>query len=344
MKQEYLKVKCLVKDSPMQPKIGYNISEITDIENLEVDTLKGLSSIPKYLLSKYFYDDRGSHIFQEITKMPEYYLTRSEQEIFDIQKEQITDAIISGNTRFDLLELGSGDGSKTKIILKALLPKSSDFNYIPVDISSKANNDLVSELNKEIPSIKISPLTGDFFSLTKSGNISIGTRKIILFLGSNIGNFNEPQLNLFLTQLSDFCRRGDKILIGFDLKKSPEIIMKAYNDPYGLTREFNLNHLARINRELDADFIPDMFEHHTSYNPWSGYLKSYLVTKEKQSVNIKSLGQRFVFDKWEPVFMELSRKFDFTTIERIAARHGFAIVKHFTDQKNWFTDSLWVRT
>ena len=143
----------------------YYITEMTDIQSLEVDTLKGLSSTPKYLLSKYFYDDTGSSIFQEITKMPEYYLTRSEQEIFENQKEQITDAIISGNSRFDLLELGSGDGSKTKILLKQLVQKKSDFKYIPVDISSKANSDLVRELNKEIPSLKISPLTGDFFGL-----------------------------------------------------------------------------------------------------------------------------------------------------------------------------------
>jgi L-histidine Nalpha-methyltransferase len=327
----------------IQDKNEYFIPEIIDLQSFETDTLKGLSSTPKYLLSKYFYDDRGSHIFQEITKIPEYYLTKSEQEIFEEQKDQITDEIIS-DSRFDLLELGSGDASKTKILLKQLLQKTSDFNYIPVDISSKANNDLLSRLNKEIPSLKIKPLTGDFFSLSNSGSISSATRKIILFLGSNIGNFTEEQLDLFLTQLSEMCRKGDKILTGFDLKKSPGIIMKAYDDPHGLTRDFNLNHLVRINRELDADFIPEKFEHHITYNPWSGYLKSYLVSKEQQSVNIKSLRQRCIFNRWEPVFMELSRKFDFATIERIASRHGFAIVKHFTDQKNWFTDSLWVRT
>ncbi len=135
------------------------------------------------------------------------------------------------NYSFDLLELGSGDGSKTKILLKLLLQKKSDFKYIPVDISSKANSDLVSELSKEIPSLKISPLTGDFFGLTDTGNINSDTRKVILFLGSNIGNFTEPEIDLFLTQLSDLCKKGDKILIGFDLKKSPEIIMNAYDDP-----------------------------------------------------------------------------------------------------------------
>jgi dimethylhistidine N-methyltransferase len=319
----------------------YYIADI-DIQSLEVDTLKGLSSSPKYLLSKYLYDDTGSSIFQEIAKMPEYYLTRSEQEIFENQKDQITDAIISDNPSFDLLEPGSGDGVKTKILLKLLLQKRSDFRYIPVDISSKANSDLVSELNKEIPVLKISPLTGDFFGLKDAG-INRNTRKVILFLGSNIGNFNEDEIDLFLTQLSDLCRKGDKILIGFDLKKSPEIIMKAYDDPYGNTRRFNLNHLARLNRELDADFDLGKFEHHTTYSPVSGFLKSYLVSTENQTVYIKSLGQRFVFTRWEPVFMELSRKFDFSSIEKYAYSHGFSIVKHFTDQKKWFTDSLWVR-
>lgn len=328
----------------MQNKNEYYIAEMTDIQSLEVDTLKGLSSTPKYLLSKYFYDDAGSAIFQEITKMPEYYLTRSEQEIFENQKEQITDAIINDSSGFDLLELGSGDGSKTKILLKLLLKKRPDFKYIPVDISSKANSDLVLQLKKEIPSLNISPLTGDFFGLTNAGDIKSDKGKVILFLGSNIGNFTEPGIDIFLTQLSDLCRKGDKVLIGFDLKKSPEIIMKAYDDPYGQTKKFNLNHLARLNRDLDADFNLSMFEHHTTYNPVSGYLKSYLISKEQQTVEIKSLGQRFVFNRWEPVFMELSRKFDFATIERIAFRHGFSIINHFTDQKNWFTDSLWVKT
>ncbi|HBH83749.1 MAG: hypothetical protein A2X05_06035 [Bacteroidetes bacterium GWE2_41_25] len=110
-----------------------------------------------------------------------------------------------------------------------------------------------------------------------------------------------------------------------------EIIIKAYDDPYGQTRKFNLNHLARLNSELDADFNLTKFEHHTTYSPVSGYLKSYLVSKEHQTVNIRSLGQLFVFERWEPVFMELSRKFDITTMESLAFRHGFSIVKHFTD-------------
>ncbi len=327
----------------MQNKNEYFIAEMTEIQSLEADTIKGLSSTPKYLLSKYFYDDTGSSIFQEITKMPEYYLTNSEQEILETQKEQLTDSFISGDSPIDLLELGSGDGSKTKILLKLLLKKNTNFEYFPVDISSKANNDLVSELSKDIPSLKINPLTGDFFGLTDSGNIYRDKRKMILFLGSNIGNFSSPEIDLFLNQLFDLCRKGDKILIGFDLKKSPEIIMKAYDDQYGLTREFNLNHFARLNREVGADFNLSGFEHHTTYNPVSGFLKSFLVSKEQQTVNIPSLGQRFIFDRWEPIFMELSRKFDIPTIESLAFSHGFRVVKHFTDKKNWFTDSLWIK-
>ena len=326
----------------MQNKNEYFIAEMTEIQSLEADTIKGLSSTHKYLLSKYFYDDNGSSIFQEITRMPEYYLTKSEQEILETQKEQISDSFSFGDSAIDLLELGSGDGSKTKILLKLLLQKKSIFEYIPVDISPKANNDLVSELNKDIPLLKISPITGDFFGLTDSG-IYRNKRKVILFLGSNIGNFTDPEIEIFLEQLFDLCRKGDKILIGFDLKKSPEIIMKAYDDNYGLTRKFNLNHLARLNRELGADFNLSAFEHHTTYNPVSGYLKSFLVSKELQTVNITSLGQRFVFNRWEPVFMELSRKFDIPTIESLALSHGFSVVKHFTDQKNWFTDSLWIK-
>ena len=319
------------------------MEQLTRLSEIAVDTLHGLSADPKYLLPKYFYDDNGSKIFQDIMQMPEYYLTDCEHEIFTNQRVQITDAFKEGSSGFDLIELGSGDGLKTKVLLKYLIENSASFNYIPVDISQKANNELVKGLSKDLPLLSVHAKTGDYFKVIKQLNGYSVIRKIILFLGSNIGNFTSKEIDLFLSQLAGFTHKGDKVLIGFDLKKSPEVIMKAYNDPHGHTRKFNLNHLERLNNELEADFNLGNFEQHTKYNPATGEVKSFLVSKTEQTVNIGAIGQSFLFKQWEPVFMELSRKFDLETIETMAKEHGFKVKQHFTDNRKYFVDSLWVR-
>ena len=313
------------------------------LSELATDTLRGLSANSKFLLSKYFYDDIGSSIFQDIMNMPEYYLTDCEHEIFTTHTKEITDAFIKDALHFELVELGSGDGLKTKILLKSMVSQGSGIKYIPIDISLKANNELVESLTREIPSLKVNAQTGDFFRLMKQLNGHSGLRKIILFLGSNIGNFPDVELNLFLSQLSGFAHKGDKVMIGFDLKKSPDIIMKAYEDPHGHTRRFNLNHLTRLNRELGADFDISNFEHHTDYNPQTGAVKSFLVSTQNQTVHIESLAGNFHFNQWETIYMELSRKFDLKTIETLAINHGFRVEQHFSDSRNYFADSLWVK-
>lgn len=314
------------------------------ISDIASDTLSGLSANPKFLLSKYFYDDAGSAIFQDIMQMPQYYLTGCEFEIFSTYRKQITDALRQDVPMFDLIELGSGDGLKTKILLQFLVENSVRLHYIPIDISRKANNDLVRSLKRELPLLDVSAKTGDYFREVKKLNGYSGLSKVILFLGSNIGNFTDEEINLFLAQLSKLCHKGDKALIGFDLKKSPDVIMKAYNDPTGHTRRFNLNHLIRLNRELNANFYPGNFEHHTEYNPGNGEVRSFLVSNTVHTVYIAALQQAFSFRKWEPIFMELSRKFDFETIENLAEENGFKVEKQFTDNRNFFVDALWIKT
>ncbi|GET24413.1 L-histidine N(alpha)-methyltransferase [Prolixibacter sp. NT017] len=315
----------------------------TLITDIAADTLKGLSSNPKYLLSKYFYDDAGSAIFQDIMNMPEYYLTDCEHEIFLSQKEEITLAICPGNKLFNLVELGSGDGLKTKILLKHMVEKGVNFQYTPVDISAKANNELVESLKTELPALLVEAKTGDYFRKLKNLNGHASIPKIILFLGSNIGNFSDKETDAFLNQLSAYTNSGDKVLIGFDLKKSPKIIMDAYNDPHGHTRRFNLNHLVRLNRELDSDFDITQFEQHTIYDPKTGDVKSYLVSKTEQKVHVGAIEQDFYFRQWETIFMERSRKFDLSAIEKLAEESGFKVVQNFTDKRNYFVDSLWIK-
>jgi dimethylhistidine N-methyltransferase len=319
------------------------MEKITTLSEIVSDTLQGLSAKPKYLLPKYFYDDQGSRIFQEIMQMPEYYLTDCEYEIFASYKKQIASAFYEGNVPFNLIELGAGDGTKTKILLRQLVEHRVPFSYSPVDISQIANDELVKSLKTEMPSLTVNPKTGDFFRLMRHMNGHPAIRKIILFLGSNIGNFSDGELTFFLKQLASFTHPGDKVFIGFDLKKSPDIIMKAYNDPHGHTRNFNLNHLMRLNRELGANFNIGDFEQHTQYDPVSGAVKSFLVSKTKQTVFIEALEKTFYFKKWEPVFMELSRKFDSETIGDLASSHGFKVEQQFTDSQNYFVDSLWVK-
>ncbi|NOU48815.1 MAG: L-histidine N(alpha)-methyltransferase [Bacteroidales bacterium] len=313
------------------------------LSDIAADTLRGLSANPKYLLSKYFYDDTGSSIFQDIMQMPEYYLTGCEFGIFTLHKQQIAESFHEGVPGFDLIELGSGDGLKTKILLQQLVSKAINFNFYPVDISLKANNELVESLQRELPFLHVEAKTGDYFHEIKKLNGYSGLRKVILFLGSNIGNFSDIEINLFLGQLSAVCHQGDKVFIGFDLKKSPDVIMKAYSDPHGHTRRFNLNHLSRLNRELKADFQLSNFEHHADYDPVSGFTKSFLISTKEQTVHIAALEQSFHFAKWEPIFMELSRKFDLGTIENLSEKHGFVVEKNYSDPWNYFVDSLWVR-
>lgn len=317
----------------------------TIILNSEIarDTLDGLSASPKYLLPKYFYDEKGSRIFQDIMKMPEYYLTNCETEIFLNQKSDITDNFLSNDSPFDLIELGSGDGFKTKILLRHMQNLDYDFNFIPIDISAEITNDLVNELRTEMPDLKVEPKTGDYFHVLKELNDFTHKRKVILFLGSNIGNYSETEADEFINHVAEFTNPGDKLLIGIDLKKSPKIIVDAYNDPHGHTRNFNLNLLTRLNRELDANFDIDQFIQHTTYNPQTGDIKSFLISKTDQEVTINSIEKSFYFREWESIFMERSKKYDMQAIEELASVNGFKVEQNFTDSKNYFVDSLWVK-
>ena len=309
------------------------------------DVLNGLTSTPKYLLPKYFYDDNGSRIFTEIMDMPEYYLTRCEKEIITTQKEALTREFVKGNPlNIELVELGSGDGLKTKVLLRHMLLRDVSFSYTPVDISSDANEKLVASLAIEMPGLSVSARTGDYFEVMKSLNGHPGTRRIVLFLGSNIGNFSGEERDLFLGQFSSFLNKGDKVLMGFDLKKSPKVIVKAYNDPHGHTRRFNINLLLRLNRELGADFDPDYFEHQATYDPITGATKSYLISTISQSIQFKKLKLTFHFKQWEPIFMEVSYKFDLGSISKLAQDFGFEVESNFFDRKKYFVDTLWVKT
>ncbi len=310
----------------------------TDFRN---DVRIGLTAEQKFLSSKYFYDDKGSRIFQNIMQMPEYYLTDCELEIFETQKHEIFEVFANGDAKFDLIELGAGDGLKTKVLLSHFHDQNALFEYIPIDISEEAVKNLVLEVERKLPGIKIVGKVGDYFKLMEEINQYDNAKKILLFLGSNIGNFNKQETLDFLNNLKSVMHPKDMLCIGFDLKKDSNIILKAYNDPHGYTSAFNLNLLQRINNELNANFNLHFFKHHEVYDSQTGTAKSYLISMQNQVVEISDLKLNISFKEGESIFMEMSQKYDLKTIKELADISGFEIVRNFYDERQYFVNSIW---
>ncbi|MEO6346696.1 MAG: L-histidine N(alpha)-methyltransferase [Aquaticitalea sp.] len=303
------------------------------------DVIKGLTAEQKHLSSKYFYDDIGSRIFQEIMKMPEYYLTDSEFEILSLQIKQIYQTL-EFSEPFNIIELGSGDGFKTFKLLEYLLNNGIDFVYVPIDISQEAIDMLTKNLKERLPNLNIKPKVGDYFEILKNEKKGT-TQSLLLFLGSNIGNYSDREAVALLKLINQNMNKGDKLLIGIDLQKNPLTIRQAYFDPNGITKRFNVNLLIRINREFDGDFKIDDFDFYCQYDAISGEVKSYLVSLKKQAVHLKKLKTVIEFEQNELIWTELSKKYSLDQIEALAVQAGYKINHHFMDCKHYFTDSLW---
>ncbi|MFM9947804.1 MAG: L-histidine N(alpha)-methyltransferase [Saprospiraceae bacterium] len=313
-------------------------SEIILNQAFAEDVQQGLTTTPKYLLSRYFYDAAGDQLFQKIMNLPEYYLTRCEFEIFQKHRDAIFRKL--DHAPFDLIELGAGDGLKTQVLLQHLLHQNADFRYLPVDISGSVLEHLQKTLQERWPELPVTPVEGEYFSALQDIDRLSDRRKLVLFLGSNIGNMKQEQAADFLRQLRHRMYPGDCLLVGFDLKKDPDVILAAYNDPEGVTGEFNLNLLRRINREFGADFDLTAFRHYPVYNPITGDMKSYLVSEKQQTVRIEALDLEIPFRKWEAIDMELSKKYDRNEIEWLAEYAGFEAEQWFFDEKEYFVDVL----
>jgi L-histidine N-alpha-methyltransferase len=262
-------------------------------------------------------------------------------QVFETQTDEILHAFANGDGRFDLIELGAGDGTKTAVLIDHFLKHNADITYSPIDISQEALDALTSTFNSRFPSLKMTALTGDYFNILRSLSDLSDRRKILLFLGSNIGNFNRQQSIDFFRSLRQAMNDDDLLFVGFDLQKDPHVIAAAYDDADGVTAKFNLNLLARINRELGADFDLDKFLHYANYRPNEGSARSFLIAREKQTVAISALDRSFEFEQWEPIFMEISQKYSMKMIESLAAESGFEIKQNFFDSRNYYCDSLW---
>lgn len=304
------------------------------------DVMHGLSTTPKYLYSKYFYDKQGDSLFQQIMELDEYYLTRCEYEILQNHKEDLLNKFSDGKA-FDLIEFGAGDGKKTKVLLEHFLKSGADFIYEPIDISGNALKLLAEDLKKNMPELNVETLKGEYFNVLSHVESQPSRNKVVLFLGSNIGNFLKPVAEDFLTRLASSLTKGDMLLLGVDLVKDPGVIENAYNDSQGITRAFNLNLLTRINRELGGNFDLKEFEHFPLYNPVSGTARSFLISKNNQSVSIERLNASFHFQSWEPIHTEYSHKYRIEELAELAESSGFKVLKQYFDSRNYFTDGLW---
>jgi dimethylhistidine N-methyltransferase len=303
------------------------------------DVLAGLKSHPKHLSSKYFYDAKGDALFQQIMNCSEYYLTRCELEIFRDQTSSLINAISNATSQsFDLIELGVGDGIKSKYLIRELLDRRIEFTYLPVDISGNILSHLETSLS-DLQGLNLVSLEGEYFDMLREATKISGNRKVILFLGANIGNMSANEAQAFCKDLRSMLQPGDVVLMGFDLKKNPHTILEAYNDKGGITRDFNLNLLKRINTELEGNFNLHQFTHYQTYDPETGACKSYLVSNIKQTVIVD--GTSISFSEGEWIYMEVSQKYSPNEIEKLASHSGFSIITNFTDSKRWFIDSVW---
>ncbi len=307
------------------------------------DVVEGLAKTPKAIPSKHFYDARGSALFQRITQVPEYYLTRSELEILETHGQRIVTEF--GSVPLRIIELGVGDGHKTAVLLRRLLDSNTDFEFAPIDICPEAIDTATESLCRQLPELasRIHGIAAEYLDGLAALGAHNGRRNIVLFLGSNIGNLSHPEARRFLRRVASTLMPGDLLLVGFDLKKDVTVLEQAYNDANGVTREFNFNLLDRINRELGGTFARDRFEHYAPYNPRTGCMESWLVSRTRQSVRLRTVDRQFEFDPWEGILVERSHKYNLDDIESLAASSGFLVGDHFLDRRRYFADSLWSR-
>lgn len=302
------------------------------MEIFKREVLEGLQKSPKTLPSKYFYDDEGSRIFQEIMDMPEYYLPRAEMEIIQVHSKSIAGKLKT--EELDIIELGAGDGRKIVKFLKELVPFVQQMTYFPLDISESILLENTKLIAAEAPFVSITPICGDYFiSLPRIRNRK--NQRVILFAGSNIGNFREKEAVEFLQFIDGELKDGDYFILGVDLKKNPRKILAAYDDPHGITKRFNLNLLKRINRDLGANFELDSFDHYGTYHPITGAAESFLISLKNQSVTIDEEVIHFVKD--EVIQTEISQKYDLSLLKELSKNVGFRIDSIFSDSSSLFS-------
>lgn len=303
------------------------------------DIREGLSNKNKSINPKYFYDEIGSDLFNQITHHADYYLTGCELEILDDYKKEL--ASFLSNEAFNLVELGPGEGIKTRLLIDEFLKEKLSFRYFPIDISQKYLMQIVNHFSQQEIDLETIPLNSDYLNGVKWLNNHSKKRNFLLFLGSSIGNFSMNASKEFLSKLHSILHPGDYVFIGFDLLKNIDVLLQAYNDSAGITREFNLNLLHRINKELGGNFNIDSFHHYGTYNVHTKAMESYLVSNKAQLIYLDALKKSFHFNEFETIHVESSQKYTLCDIDNLAKISHFKLIKNFSDKKQFFIGSLW---
>lgn len=305
------------------------------------DVEKGLADKQKHISPKFFYDKKGSKLFEEICDQPEYYLNRSESLILKRSVDEIMNKL--GEKQISIIELGNGNSLKTRILLKPFLANLRKVCYFPIDVSLKTLKKSIKDLSKEYVNLEIFGICSDYVSgLMKINDFmkmknNIPKNKLIIFLGSSIGNFDPKEAKNFLYSLKRYIRQEDALLIGIDLEKDKRILDKAYNDKMGITAKFNLNILARINRELDGEFKLSSFEHKSFYNIHEHRIEMHLESKLDQEVRVGAIKKTFHFKKGETIHTENSYKYSQNNLNELVKNAGLEMIQSFTDRKKQYT-------
>jgi L-histidine N-alpha-methyltransferase len=296
----------------------------------------GLSAQPKRLPPRLFYDNHGSAIFEAITDLPEYYPTRTEQAILTDHADEIVTAV---GGQITLIEFGSGSSRKTRVLIEAALARQETLEYVPIDISRNFLKESSETLLNEYPALTITALAGEYFAAAEALPAADGPR-LILFLGSNIGNLTHDEATDFLTRIRRSMKSQDRLLIGTDMVKDRSILEAAYNDAQGVTADFNCNVLERVNRELGGHFDLRQFRHHAPYDDAHQRIEMRLVSQVDQHVRVDDLDTEFGFHAGETIVTEWSQKYTRESFNALASSAGLEIVSAWTDERAWFTEYL----
>ena len=293
---------------------------------------QGLTQTPKTLPPKYFYDDRGSALFEQICELPEYYPTRTEASILQACAAEITR--LTGPC--ELVELGSGSSTKTRILLDAYQQLGHPLHYVPVDVSGGILESSAYELLRDYPTLHIHGLVSSYELALQQLQPTTLPSRMIAFIGSTLGNLNPSEWDQFLTQMTAALEFGDYVLLGVDLQKPIDVLEAAYNDQQGVTAAFNLNILQHLNRRFEGNFELTQFEHWAFYNSQQHQIEMHLRSRQPQTVELRQLNLTLQLTEGETIHTEISRKFDLKVLQADLQRQGLKTLHHWTDDNHWF--------
>ena len=298
------------------------------------EVYRGLTAFPKRLSPWLFYDQRGSELFEAITELPEYYLTRTEREIFAQHGDEILAA--ADAKKLSMIELGAGTATKTGLLLEAAVREQGSVDYYPIDISESALDEARRRIGEEQPQVSCMPMSADYTCDLSDVPAASGGRRLVLYIGSSIGNFEPAEASALLRRLRGHLAPGDLLLLGVDHVKDRSTLLRAYNDAAGVTAEFNRNVLVRIKRELGANFRPGLFRHRACWNDRESRIEMHLESLVTQEIAIPALDLTVSFRRGESIHTENSYKFTPDSVAEMLGRSGFAVRREWTDARRWF--------